>query len=254
MAFWLSTMTLFATQLQESLFALSKYYGINQDLLPPGYVNESEGGITVCSGCDLVGLGDKLSFLCDGKLHDELMAIFGVLVDCLLKSPALQAGPSSEELSVRSRRDDYLRLFRFASSIRGDEPLFLRDTYRTVRLSNSSNWFVEDLLEPFLLDKLSDLENIEEALRVLDTPKPTRKGRRPNDARIPVLLWGTYRLITDKISFRTPMPNNLCSFLVTLLQVSRVVPSSTVIDIYWVRAQLRYISSRSQKPAFPIRD
>ena len=43
---------------------------------------------------------------------------------------------------------------------------------------------------------------------------------------------------------------NLCEFLIRMLRALELIPADSEIDIYWIRAELRYIRSRSVKPSF----
>jgi hypothetical protein len=83
------------------------------------------------------------------------------------------------------------------------------------------------------------------------TPEELKKikrhrGRIPTDPRIAILMWGTYSLIREYCSFRSPMPNRLCQFIIAYLQILDILPTDTEIDTFWVRAQLRYIRSKKE--------
>lgn len=247
-------MTLTTREMQAALAALDHYYGIQGDLLPEAYRTVPEGIMTIDFDWDADALQDAFNTICDRGKKAQIFQNLCMLVDCLLKSPALNAVLSSDELFSQMRQREYLRLYQLARSTRDDEALTIRNASRSIRLNNYSNWFVKELLEPFLQGKLADVENLDMALRDLDAPKPVRKGRRPDDPRVAIVLWGSYEMITDEITFSTPMPNSLCNFMITLLQIAQVLPNSPVIDAFWIRAQLRYIRSRPVKPHFPSRD
>ncbi|MBQ9660081.1 MAG: hypothetical protein IJV37_02290 [Bacteroidales bacterium] len=247
-------MTLTITEMQAALAALDDYFGIQGNLLPEKYRNAPAETMTINFDWDADALQVAFNTICDRERHSHLFRSLCLLVDCLLTSPALKEVLSSDELFSQMRQREYLRLYQLARSTRDDEVLTLRNNSRSIRLNNYSNWFVHELLDPFLKEKLAGLEDLESALRELDTPKPARKGRRPDDPRVAILLWGSYEMITDAIAFSSPMPNNLCNFLITLLQLAQVLPTSPVIDAFWIRAQLRYVRSRPVKPRFPIKD
>lgn len=240
--------------MQAALAALDKYYGIYGELLPSGYGTVTEKGATIEVAWDTESLQNAFAAIGERNQYPRLFQTLCVLVDCLQKSPELQSAISSDKLFAQMRQREYLRLYQLARSTRDHEALTIRNASRNIRLNNYSNWFVKELLDPFLREKLAGLGDLETALKELDAPKPVRKGRRPDDPRVAILLWGSYEMLTDEISFPTPMPNSLCNFLITLLQLGRVLPTSPVIDAFWIRAQLRYIRSRPVKPRFPIQD
>ena len=190
----------------------------------------------------------------DSTQHPQLIKTLEVLSFVMLESKKLQGTLLTKELFDRLRQRDYLRLYVLATSTRDGDEITIRNKRRSIRLNNYSNWIVKELLDPFLTEKLSGVENLEEALAALDEPKPVKKGRRPGDPRVGILLWGTYQMLSDELPLKSPMPNNLCNFLITLLQIQKVLPASPVIDAFWIRAQLRYIRSRPEKPRFPMAD
>ena len=140
----------------------------------------------------------------------------------------------------------------FSQRTRRMPAITLRSKKGSIRLHNSLNWLWQDLVWPYMEKKFPDILNAEDARKELLTGK-RRRGRRPNDPRVPVLLWGTYRMLYDLHGFNSPMPNSLCNFIIQLLQIQDVFPNETEIDTLWVRAELRYINSRPVKPRFPIK-
>lgn len=245
---------------KESLGALENYYGIAGELLPPDECNwfgidrQEQDSFLLKTAWDTSALSEAFATIGDPEQHLQLVNTLAVLTTCVLESPRLQGVLYTQELFEKMRERDYLRLYEFVKSTRDDDEITLRNKTHSIRLNNYSNWFVKELLDPFLTEKLAGLEDLESALKELDAPKPARKGRRPDDPRVAILLWGSYEMITDEIAFSSPMPNNLCNFLIALLQLAQVLPTSPVIDAFWIRAQLRYIRSRPVKPRFPIRD
>ena len=141
-------------------------------------------------------------------------------------------------------RRDLLRLYVFChNSSKNYENINLSSRVDSIRLSNSSNWLWNELMKNYLRENLPDITSVAQAKDELMRGK-SKRGRQPKDARIPVIIWGTYRLLTDLHGFRTPMPNSLCDFLVRLLQDMGIIPENTEIDKYWIRAELRYIKGR----------
>ena len=246
-------LTLKEEDYNTALAALEHYYGITRDHLPASLLTVT--CLPVKPTWEIEAL--KLSFcaLAPGaEQNSQLFANLVILTNCILESPRLQGALFPRELFEKMKERDYLRLYEFVKSSRDHEEITLRNKSRSIRLANYSNWFVRELLQPFLNASLAKVNDPEEALAKLDAPKPAKKGRRANDPRIGILLWGTYQMITDELKLSSPMPNNLCNFLMTLLQTQKVLPTSPVIDAFWIRAQLRYIRSRPDKPRFPIED
>lgn len=252
--------TLTERELKTALEALNRYYGISGDLLPEEDDNwlqrspQAHDSATLRTKWNPFALTEAFATIGDSGQHLQLVKTLAVLTTCVLESPRLQGALYTRELFERMKERDYLRLYEFVTSTRDHDEITIRNKTRSIRLNNYYNWFVKDLLEPFLQSKLAKIDNLEEALAELDAPKPVKKGRRASDPRVGILLWGTYQMITDELKLSSPMPNNLCNFLIILLQIQQVLPVSPVIDAFWVRAQLRYIRSRPEKPRFPIQD
>ena len=246
-------LTLKESEFKTALKAIEHYYGITEEYLPTSF--RAGTPIPAKVTWDVEGLRQSIKALAlDADQHRQLFANLVVLTICVLESPRLQGAMYTRELFERMKERDYLRLYEFVKSTRDDVEITIRNKSRSIRLNNYSNWFVKELLKPFLQPKLARIDNLEEALAELDAPKPVKKGRRASDPRVGILLWGTYQMITDELKLASPMPNSLCNFLITLLKTQQVLPVSPVIDAFWVRAQLRYIRTRPEKPRFPIED
>ena len=121
----------------------------------------------------------------------------------------------------------------------------LRSVYGTTRLRNFCNWFMDDMVKDYLKKNLSSVNSTEQAKLELKRIKGHR-GRIPTDPRIAVLMWGTFSLISNYYSFKSPMPNRLCQFIIAYLQILDIFPADTEIDTFWVRAQLRYIRTKKE--------
>ena len=245
-------MTLTQEERQAALAALDKYYGINNALIPQQLKSTEGGSITINASWDSASLLKAFEKIDDPRQHQQLLNTLFLLVCCLLESPVLQRDLKTDELFEQMKQRDYLRLYKLRISSRDGETIFIRNAKNNIRINNYSNWFMNEFLDPFITEKLSGIADLNAALKSLDEPVPIKKGRRASDPRVAVLLWGSYKLITDDIAFATPMPNNLCNFLITLLQLALVLPASPVIDTFWIRAQLRYIRSRPNEPRFPL--
>jgi hypothetical protein len=121
----------------------------------------------------------------------------------------------------------------------------LRTVDGTIRLNNYCNWFLDDMVKEYLSKNLSDVSSVEEATEELCRIK-RRRGRIPNDPRLSLLMWGTYTFLKEHYSFKSPMPNVLCQFIIIYLQELDILPQDTEIDTFWVRAQLRYLNSKKE--------
>ena len=246
-------LTLKKYELKTALDALEHYYGILEEFVPVSLRTDVPEPVKTI--WDVEGLRQSfIALALDADQHRQLFANLVILTTCILESPRLQGALYAQELFDKMRMRDYLRLYEFIRNTRDDDEITIRNRSRSIRLNNYSNWVVKELLDPFLQPRLAGIDNLEEALAELDAPKPVKKGRRASDPRVSILLWGTYQMVTEELTLASPMPNNLCNFLITLLQIQKVLPVSPVIDTFWIRAQLRYIRSRPDKPRFPIQD
>lgn len=128
--------------------------------------------------------------------------------------------------------------------------LSLRTPDGTVRLKNYCNWFLDGMVKDYLRMHLHDIQDTGQAEAELAKRKH-HPGRIPNDPQLLQILWGTYKLLRDKCTFKTPMPNRLCQFLLTYLQIIGIIHKNTDIDTFWIRAQLRYIRTKEEKKSNP---
>lgn len=119
----------------------------------------------------------------------------------------------------------------------------LRTVDGTIKLNNYCNWFLDNMVKEYLRTHLADIANIETAEIELNRIKRHR-GRIPNDQRLSLIMWGTYTFLTEHYSFKSPMPNSLCQFIIIYMQALDILSPDTDIDTFWIRAQLRYISSK----------
>lgn len=125
--------------------------------------------------------------------------------------------------------------------------LSLRTTNGTVRLRNYCNWFLDDMVKSYLKENLPDIHCLGDVVNELKRCRHGR-GRLPSDPRIAQILWGSYTMLSEKCEFKSPMPNRLCQFLLAYLQILDLIPQDTEIDSFWIRAQLRYIRSKKERP------
>ena len=230
---------------KETLAALSEHYGITNDCFPEDW-EQTDIGVDA-DACrkelEILGIhGDVLTHLSDTIV---------TLIHLVRRNPMLDDGKSGQTLRNAMIRRDWLRIYAFFADILPGAEITLRCGRRSVRLCNYADWIREDWIGPALKREIPDIRNGKQARDELQKGRPGR-GRRAKDARIPILLWGTYSLITSRHSFPTPMPNALCEFLILMLQKMDILPENTDIDSLWVRAELRYIRSRRVKPRFPL--
>ena len=185
----------------------------------------------------LIGNDDK-----ERELTDTLSA-----VSHFMSSDSLGMSVSIYNMLNEMIRSDLLRLYiMLYDTFPQTTWISIRTINGTLRLKNYCNWFQDDMIKNYLKKNLPDIQNVSQAKRELEKNKRP-KGRVPNDPRLSHLLWGTYSLLHDACAFKTPMPNRLCQFLLIYLQMLGILPLDTEIDTFWIRAQLRYISSKKNQ-------
>ena len=172
------------------------------------------------------------------ETDDELLQTLHLLVFCVKQKNDI-IGSSDDK-----RICDILKLSLLCSGTKDGDSIIVKNRARCFRLDNRYNWLIDELVRPFcekIIGEDRSTSDIENELKLM---LRHQRGRRYRDPRVPVLLWGTYRLLTDKHGFRTPMPNRLCTFLIELLKIMKVFPLNTEVDELWIRAQLRYIKTK----------
>lgn len=180
--------------------------------------------------------------------HDELLQrVFLILTYVVRTSPEFTGKISVDQKHARSLRLDLLRLYILNGTTRMGDALIVKNRSRSFRLENDANWFFHELIGPYLEGHLDGNMSREQARKELEAGENHHRGRRVNDPRVPRLMLGTWRLLTDFHGFRTPMPNVLCNFIIRLLQLQEIFPENTDIDTLWVRAQLRYLNGKAKK-------
>ena len=241
----------------QALNTLEHYYGITMDYFPEEislWANDPEKSssvIAIDTGDSVPDFREGLSSLGIFPPDDHLNDALSLLTYLLKCNPSMTSESSKRELFRSMVERDLLRIKVFLSEIDPESPLTLKSGKKRTVLGNHSGWLWERMIEPFLEKEIPEVESAEKASSLLKAYRPGR-GRRAKDARIPILLWGTFEMLSDAHSFETPMPDKLCDFLLQMLQVQGVVPESTDIDILWIRAELRYLRSKTVKPRFPI--
>ena len=230
---------------KETIAALAEHYGITPDCFPEDWEEIDLYDEAEACRKELEKLGIRREAL--PYLSDTL----ATLILLIRRNPMLDGGKDGRTLREAMIRRDRLRMFTFFADILPGAEITLRCGRHSVRLCNYADWIREDWIGPALKREIPDIRNVKQAREELLRGRPGR-GRRAKDARIPVLLWGTYSLITDTHSFPTPMPNVLCDFLILMLQKMSILPENTDVDSLWVRAELRYLRSRKVKPRFPL--
>ena len=176
----------------------------------------------------------------------ELIATLAA-VSYYMSSDSLGITPSIYQMFDGMIRPDLLKLYIMLYDTSTENRwISIRTVNGTIRLRNYCNWFLDDMIKTYLKNNLPDIKSISQAKEELEKSK-RHKGRIPNDPRISHLLWGTYRLFQDTCTFKSPMPNKLCQFLLVYLQMLEVIPINPEIDTFWIRAQLRYIRTKKEK-------
>lgn len=228
---------------------ISQYFGIEITMS----AQCKDGSITLDTTLDLNELQKAYVELLGSSPNDGIIQDALVLLSDYVKSTApLPDEKSFDKTAKLCTRQDMLRLYVFCEENgHSHEDITIRSKAGSIRLANSRNWLYERLAKPYLQANLTEITSVDEAKKELLTGKRSR-GRKPNDPRVPALLWGSFRLLSELHGFDSLMPNALCNFIIRLLQVQGVFPPDTEIDTLWVRAELRYIRSRPVKPKFPM--
>lgn len=221
---------------------LRKYYGIELTNLTeePQRLSASFDAELLAASYTALVCSYPNGELCQEVL-DTLLLLTAYVVD---HTPTINEESFKRALQNYTRQD-LLRLYVFCYEyLDGENRAFtMRGSKGSVKMENYCNWFRNELVRDYLHRNLTDITSLAQAKEELVSGRPKR-GRKPKDARVPHLLWGTYRLLTEQQGFPDRMPNVLCDFLIQLLQLQHIFPLDTEIDSFWVRAQLRYIRSR----------
>lgn len=114
----------------------------------------------------------------------------------------------------------------------------IRSKYSTIRLNNRFNWVQDVMIRGFLKEHLHNTSDIVEQQRY-----SIKAGRKSYDPRAGIIMKGVYLMISESHYFSSPMPNNLCSFIIFYLELCGIHPSRQKVDVQWVRSQLRYLIS-----------
>lgn len=227
-------------QLNEAVGLLAKYYEIPAETLHvPSAALELQNGIAngVLEACATMGSCPQ----------DELLQrVFLLLTYVVRTSPEFSGQDPVDLRHAKRLRLDLLRLYILNGTTRTGDALIVKNRSRSFRLENDANWFFRELAGPYLEKQLGQHITREQARKELEAGESHRRGRRVSDPRVPRLMLGTWRLLTDLHGFRTPMPNVLCNFIIRLLQLQGIFPENTDIDTLWVRAQLRYLNGKAK--------
>lgn len=230
-----------SAQLEEAMSLLSRYYEIPASKLP---------GTTMTLRLKeplIKSITDAYSSLGSCPNDELLCRTFVVLTSVVTAYPEFASQNQGKTLHSQQVRCDLLRLFVLCSTTHEGDEIIIKNRSRSFRLVNDANWLFRDLVCPFLEKHLEAGITLEQARCDLEAGVSHRRGRRVSDPRVPRLLMGTWRMLTDLHGFRTPMPNSLCNFIVRLLQLQGIFPENTDIDALWVRAQLRYLNAKADK-------
>lgn len=180
--------------------------------------------------------------------HDDLLRrIFLILTYVVRTRPEFAGHNLVEQKHAQRLRLDLLRLYILKSTTRAGDALIVKNQSRSFRLENDSNWIFSEMIGPYMDQHLGRNISREQARKELEAGESHHRGRRVSDPRVPRLMLGTWRILTEHHGFRTPMPNVLCNFIIRLLQLQGVFPENTDIDTLWVRAQLRYLNGKARK-------
>ena len=117
----------------------------------------------------------------------------------------------------------------------------IRSRNNTIRMDNHFNWVQDAMIRGFLKEHLNNLTEMEAY-----GSYPSKAGRKAYDERAGIIMKGVYTMITESHEFASPMPNDLCCFILFYLELCGIQPSQHKVGAQWVRSQLRYLLSVSQ--------
>lgn len=219
---------------------LKKYYGIDYQ-----FDNEISFDLIFSKDEQLGRLQSIYStYLGTGPNDGTIIKIIALIALYYQKHTPVTDEEAFHKATQKGIRQDLLRLYVFCNnSLKNYENINISSKVDSIKLGNNCNWLWNDLVKDYLKANIPDITSVAQAKDELIRGK-SKRGRQPKDARIPVIIWGTYCLLTDLHGFQTPMPNSLCDFLVKLLQNMKILPENTEIDKYWIRAELRYMKSK----------
>ena len=117
----------------------------------------------------------------------------------------------------------------------------IRSRNNTIRMDNHFNWVQDAMIRGFLKEHLNNLTEMETY-----GSSQTKAGRKAYDERAGIIMKGVYTMISESHDFASPMPNDLCCFILFYLELCGIQPSQNKVGAQWVRSQLRYLLSVSQ--------
>lgn len=228
-------------QLNEAAGLLAKYYEIPAETL------QTPGGKLELDSTVAKGVLEAYATVGDCSCNDLLQRVFLILTHVVLTSPEFTDQRPADQKHSKRLRLDLLRLYILNGTTRMGDALIIKNRSRSIRMENDANWFFREIIGPYLALHLEPHISLKQAEKELESGQIRHRGRSVNDPRVPRLMLGTWRLLTDLHGFRTPMPNVLCNFIISLLQLQGIFPENMDIDTLWVRAQLRYLNGKADK-------
>lgn len=157
----------------------------------------------------------------------------------------------TEPFRYKMVREDLLNLYIWLKDpqTKLEQKLALKHMTGSIKIKNSFGWFTRNLLTKYLDEYLPDIKTIEEAKTELLTYKKN-SGRPTDDFRVNVITYGIYRMFNDLKKMNSPQSDSLCEFIIEYLKFIGILDEDTKVDNQWVRAQIKYISSKPEPPKF----
>lgn len=223
----------------DSIQSLIQYYDLSIEQIQDGLSTylSSEG--------DVQKLKAIYQIVGPGKKDEETILTLQLLIN-IVKNIQYVNPYTAEVLKEQMKRRDLLRLLILCNTTKTGDVIIIKNRSRSFQLHNDANWFIQTVIKPIIIKELGDSITISQATEELEKATTRHRGRRAKDPQMLKLIWGTYRLISNTHSFRTPMPNTLCNFIIKLLILMDILPENTEIDAFWIRAQLRYMKSKER--------
>ena len=147
-----------------------------------------------------------------------------------------------EKIRDEAIRQDLLKLYHACTNPDAlSGKIEIRSRNNTIRMDNHFNWVQDAMIRGFLKEHLNNLTEMETY-----GSSQTKAGRKAYDARAGIIMKGVYTMISESHDFASPMPNDLCCFILFYLELCGIQPSQNKVGTQWVRSQLRYLLSVSQ--------
>lgn len=211
---------------------------------------------------------DRLYSIFDGvkgripESKQEAMAWTLILVATILEDKNYDSMISDSIASLQDEwmydcaRTDLLKLYIFANdgkyeydatNNQMDCPIVIKRGGNQLELRNSNDWFRRSMLAHYFNTLLPDIKSVEQAKEELEELSVLKKGRRPENPKVNILIQGITTMFNEELTMVKQMPNELAFFILDYLQMMGYITEEEVSrrekpkDDVWIRSQASYI-------------